>query len=77
MVLDLVNVEMGSLLHPTSLSKVPSLPRRVSASVVRMGNQFLTGRSWLLVAPTDNLGQGFSSVVGGVTIPPFGRSLMT
>jgi hypothetical protein len=60
---------MGSLLHPIGLDKVPSVPRRVWTSVVEMDNQLLTGRSWLFVAPTDNLRQDFSSVVGGVKAP--------
>jgi hypothetical protein len=79
MVLDLVSMEDGSLLHFTGLDTVPDLPRHVSACVLRMDNQPLTGRFWLLVAPKDNLRQDFSSVVGGVkTSPtPFGKSLTT
>jgi hypothetical protein len=40
-----------------------------------MDNQLLTGRSSLLVAPTDNLRQDFSRVGGGVKTPPLRQEL--
>jgi hypothetical protein len=66
---------MGNLLHPIRLNKVPSLPRRVWVCVVRMDNQFLTDRSWPLVAPTDNLREDFSRGVGGVKTSTLGQDL--
>jgi hypothetical protein len=66
---------MGSLPHPIGVDKVPGLPRRVWACVVRMGNQLLTGCTWLLVEATDNLRQDFSRVIGCIKTPPFRRGL--